>query len=202
MKGLTAMRTATIEIYKYEELSDAAKEKAREWFREANQNDGYAWESENQDTLKAFLDMFDCQLRRDFCRCNDSDIGELSGLKLHKYLTANFYSEIFKPKQYWICQGIKNCVGSGAKKRESNIFVNPYNCSLTGYCMDNEILEPVINFILKPNVNTCFDDLMDSCFEAYKKAVQKDRDFQDSDEYIEESIIANEYEFTADGKIY
>jgi hypothetical protein len=46
----------TIQLYKFDELSDAAKEKARDWFREASANDDwYDFVYEDVDTVAALL---------------------------------------------------------------------------------------------------------------------------------------------------
>lgn len=48
------MKTRTIETYQFEELSDAAKEKAREWFREGICEDSFWHESIYEDAAQIF----------------------------------------------------------------------------------------------------------------------------------------------------
>lgn len=47
------MRTETINIYTFDELSDAAKEKAREWYRNGME---YFWWNDSLESIKAFCD--------------------------------------------------------------------------------------------------------------------------------------------------
>ena len=47
------MRTETINIYTFDELSDAAKEKAREWYKNGME---YFWWNESLESIKAFCD--------------------------------------------------------------------------------------------------------------------------------------------------
>lgn len=54
------MRQETINIYRFEELSDDAKEKAREWFRTDYE---FTWSDENLDSIKVFCNVFDVTLR-------------------------------------------------------------------------------------------------------------------------------------------
>lgn len=191
-----------IKIYKFEELTEESKEKARRIFRTANHVNGYAWDNENNDSLKAFLDLFNCSLKRGgYVRCNDSDTGEMEGLRLYKYIMNNFYDDIYKPKSYWINDGIRNCVGMNSKTRYSKIFKVWDNCSLTGYCMDNDLLQPVIDFLKKPS-GTCFNDLLTSCYESWEYTVKKEQEYQDSNKAIDENISINEYEFYEDGSLY
>ena len=49
------MRTIQTEVYKYAELSDDAKEKAREWYCTGME---YPWYAESQESIKAFCDQF------------------------------------------------------------------------------------------------------------------------------------------------
>ena len=49
------MRTATVQIYKFNELSDEAKENAREWYKT---NLDYPWFDESLNSIKAFCDHF------------------------------------------------------------------------------------------------------------------------------------------------
>ena len=49
------MRTQTINIYTFDELSDMAKEKARDWYRDSME---YFWWNESLDSIKAFADTF------------------------------------------------------------------------------------------------------------------------------------------------
>ena len=49
------MRTATVNLYKFDELSDTAKEIAREWWRNGLD---YPWWSESNDSIRAFCDHF------------------------------------------------------------------------------------------------------------------------------------------------
>lgn len=51
--------TITLKLYKYEELSDRAKEKARDWLREGNE---YPWHDECLDSIKTFCKYFDIEL--------------------------------------------------------------------------------------------------------------------------------------------
>jgi hypothetical protein len=42
----------TITVYQYSELSEAAKERAREWFLSAGAGDSWAWDSTNEDAAQ------------------------------------------------------------------------------------------------------------------------------------------------------
>ena len=54
------MRTATVELYQFNELSDEAKERAREWWRE---NLDYPWWSDAEASIRAFCDHFGVRVK-------------------------------------------------------------------------------------------------------------------------------------------
>jgi hypothetical protein len=54
-EGTRTMKTQTINLYTFEELSDDAKENARNWFKN---NHDYGWHSESRDSVTAFCDHF------------------------------------------------------------------------------------------------------------------------------------------------
>jgi len=199
------MRTIRIKAYKFNELSEEAKQYAINKYRNQTvQNNDYAWQGENIETVKSFCKIFPVELNRraeGFIFTGEDRIADLTGHRLATYLWNNYRPEIYRPKQYWICTGRKNTVGANAKHRNSNIFIIEDGCPLTGYCLDNAILKPVFDFMRRPDLYTDFKDLMFDCFHAWEEAVKYDQQWQISDEYISETIEANDYEFTADGKM-
>lgn len=74
------------------------------------------------------------------------------------------------------------------------------NCQFTGVCWDECLLDGIAEFMRKP-YKTDFESLLYSCCEDLRIAVENEIDYQNSDEQIAESIIANEYEFNDQGEI-
>ena len=54
------MKTATINLYQFNELSDDAKERAREWWRDSLD---YPWWKESEGSFKAFCDHFGVKIK-------------------------------------------------------------------------------------------------------------------------------------------
>jgi len=199
------MKTKTINLYSFEELSEGAKQKAIEELRPEE----IFWAEENRQSMETFADLFPVKVTNwsyggrgegvDFRMTCEDQIEELTGYKLAKYLWNNYSNVIFKPKEYWICNGTKNCVGINAKSRKSKLFKD-LNDSLTGYYMDTVLLSPIADFMLKPD-NRNFEEVLTDCFQAWIEACNQDVEYQNSDEAIIERIEANEYTFTEDGKL-
>lgn len=102
------MRTKTITLYKFNELSDGAQAKAIEEWRTADKGPP-AHNDEMSDTIEAFANVFPVSVRRwcyggdrndgvDFSmNCND-DVEELKGPRLATYIWNNYKSKLFKGK--------------------------------------------------------------------------------------------------------
>jgi hypothetical protein len=194
-------------IYQYDELSDKAKEIARKWWIDLESQD-YAWVKENTDTLKAFENLFPVQVNDweygnqtyvNFqCTC-DEEIERLSGWRLAKYLWNNYGKDLFKGK-YYSTYGSRIDGKHHYKSRHSKIILD-HSCVLTGYYMDDKILDPVYKFLESPDDSVTFYDLMNDCLQSWVHACEQDYEYALSDENAEEFIRANEYEFNEDGTI-
>lgn len=204
------MRTIRTKVCKFNELSETAQQKAIEKYR--SNNTEIFWADENRESMEEFAKLFPITVKRwsygdrgegvYFSFDESDEIENLTGQRLATYIWNNYKDYIYSPKQYWICQGRHNTVGANAKHRDSKIFLyEEFYCPLTGYCMDNEIIAPLYEFMRKPCNSTNFKDLLQDCFDSWVRACDKDIDYQNSDEYITETIEANEYEFTVDGRM-
>jgi len=188
------MRTETINICQYSELSESAREKAfHSWLSKGD----YGWEGDNENTLDTFTGIFPVKVKsfeygyRDYINFSftaDDDIEGLSGLRLVKHIHNNYYDSLFKGKYY----------SKGKYSRTSKILVDNC-CSLTGFHMDNAILQPIYDFLKKPT-DLNFKDLMEDCLESWVSACSKDYEAYMSKENFSELCEINGWEFTEDGK--
>lgn len=214
------MRTEVIErtLFKYEELSDAAKEKARDWYRSGDDNFEFAAECIYDDaaTIAALMGI-------DLCRTRVQLMG--GG---HRYKPTIYYSG------FW-SQGDGACFESTYKYQKGAVkAVSDY----TGGT-DKELIriaqglqEVQRRYFYKLTASTCHRGRyyhsgcmsvdVQHCDDQYRDVgdAEEDitcllRDFADwiyarleaeydyvtSDEAVEESILANEYEFNEEGVI-
>lgn len=54
------MHTVEIQVFTFSELSDAAKQRARDWWRSC---DPYPWSDENRDSIEKFCDRYGARLK-------------------------------------------------------------------------------------------------------------------------------------------
>lgn len=212
------MRTIRTKVYKFEELSEEAKSVAIERERKDLCTD-FIYD-EAYETVKAFNNVFGLSEGcNSWLDCNTSNIEdsilELKGFRLQKYLWNNYGSDLFKGK--WIGSLKSNEIFKhkriqSEKLSNGNVY-NPYysgvtketNCVLTGVYYDDEILQPIYEFLLKRDFSNCtitFYNLLNDCFEAIEKAIKNEIEHRESDEAITEDLEQNGYEFTENGNIF
>lgn len=205
------MRTIRTKVYQFNELSNEAKQIAIQWYRNGNY-DGQLYADEIIDSVKAMAEVFNLKFGREYTDIRtvhiDDNILELQGVRLYKYIVNNYWRHLFRPSYiksidrpvYWkqfICK---------VKKGQNGEYTNLYSkirkdnsCVLTGVCYDMDILQPVYDFLQKPDKSTTFADLISDIESAIRITFEINEDWINSDEYITDQIEANEYEFKADG---
>jgi hypothetical protein len=160
------MRTETITIYTFDELSDAAKETAREFGRQIIGSD-FAWSEESLDSIRQFCDEFGVSLKSwsigpyepvEFA--TDADNGHFRGRKLSEF------SRDAMPN---------------------------------GYCLDCALWETFFDeFKRTGSAKSAFESAIYAGFTEWRD----DMESQLEDEYIDDFLTANEYEFDEDGNLY
>jgi len=156
------MRTKTIELYTFEELSEKAKETARNWWRDGLD---FAWGEESLDSIRAFCTEFGAQL-------TDWNIGPHSPLDY----TVKAENQNFR----------------GRKLKEFNRDAMP-----TGYCLDCDLYQTFYDeFKRTGSAKKAFEEVIEAGFKAWRT----DMESQLEDEYIDDCLVANEYEFTKEGE--
>lgn len=192
------MREIIVKVYQFNELNDDAKDKARQWFRQGND---YPWFGEYRDSLKSFEKVLPIKIKdysygeeayRSYVRFDvtNAELMSLKGLRLRTWLINNFWSHIEKGKYLGHIKG----------KSVYSKMVKEVSCPFTGYCSDESLIEPIRKFLKSPDANMTFEELIKECFESFIQDVASDIEYQNSDECIDETIEANDYEFDANGE--
>lgn len=198
------MRTATIEVYKIDELSESAKEKA---FNKFCANDCYNGD-DNRNTLSKFEEVFPVKVTNyeygyhnyiNYKFTADDDIENLSGIRLMKHIYNNYFTDLFKGKYFSKGKYINDQYTY--KYRHSKVMFENC-CVLTGYCIDDDILEPIYKFLKKPEEHIIFTDLMYDCLQSWIYACNADYEAYYSMESFEDIARINEYEYTEDGEMF
>jgi len=212
------MKTITVNLYEFNELSDEAKENAINHFRDKNTD--YSWfVEEANDTFEKFAKIFNidwrniyyCEpYRNDYKLDLDDNIINLSGHRLAKYIWNNYKRDLFKGKYYSVKSNkvLKHKRVKSEILKNGNVFNAYYSkiqlensCVLTGVCYDEDILKPVYDFLDKPKDNINFETLLNDCIYSLCHSVSSEIEYRESDKGITEEIESNDYDFDEDGNL-
>jgi len=203
------MRTIEVQLFKFNELSDEAKQVAMNAY-EADTSFSY---NDAHESVKAFNEIFGTRESRDTwinvsTEHIDDCILELTGFRLQKYLWNNFRDGIYKPKQYslWSKKDVSFKYYKDGypvlKIRKSRVFLDDC-CPLTGVCYDEDMLDPIREFLASRDVesqSTTFESLMEDCFYRLFKSLESEDEYAYSDEGKSEELSERDDEYTITGK--
>lgn len=209
------MKTIEINLYSFDELSEKAKEKAINKYRNNGYNNQFYFD-EIIDSCKKVAALFGLKFGREYTTLStghiDDDILNLSGERLYKYIVNNYWHDLFKPKykkavdrelrgKQFVFEVRTNYKGEKYTMIYSRNFYDN-SCVLTGVCYDNDILQPVYNFLKNPSKDISLSDLYGQIGRAIHRTFYDTEEWLNSDEFIIETIEANDCHFTEDGKLY
>ena len=213
------MKTIEIKLYQFNELSEDAKQTALDHFRENEINSEYMINEAHESFIK-FAEIFGIEwdnmdyienYRSNYKCTLDDSILELSGQKLATYIWNNYKTDLYKGKYYGrlssydktglkIPISLEHPIGQRHVIHYSKCTIEN-SCVLTGMCYDDDLLEPIYNFMDFPT-DQDFKDLLEDCLTKLCKTVQSGIDYKLSEEGLTESIECNDYDFTEEGKLY
>lgn len=213
------MRTVRTKVYKFNELSESAKETVIKNERNSNRDVQFYYD-EIIESVKEVIELFNLKVGREYTDIRsshiDDNILELKGVRLYKYIMNNYYDKLFTPK-YLKCGGVtevkkpfhrmrkqvlidNNCPNKG--KYSVSYYSNTQKdncCVLTGVCYDNYILAPIYDFLKKIDTTEDFEGLINSIESAIQKTFHDMEEYLYSEEFIIGEIETNEFEYTKEG---
>lgn len=207
-------REITTTVYQFDELSDKAKEKAREWWRDCEQQEfgGFGEASELAETPAKILGIefstHSVPLHGGKTReepkiwwSGFSSQGDGASFEGHYAYAKNCAKAIRSEfptdtKLHAIADGLTSMQKEHgykitAKITQSGRYVHKYTMAADVYVGDVEANEEISSAVL---------ELMRDFAEWIYRALEEEYESRMSDENVDDSIRANEYEFTADGE--
>jgi len=173
------MRTVAVKVYKFSELSTAAKERARTMFAAQ----GYHYEQEAFESLKKLAEHFGSKLvswEVHFAACSHSSAKFAEAPEYTSTELGDLIDEL------------------GEYSPES--FKGTGECVLTGYCMDESAIDGlrIAYFAGERDI----DRLLQAGFATWLADCQADFASTLEDDYLVEHCEANGYEFDKDGELF
>jgi len=200
-------RAHTIQLYQFDELSDAAKEKARAWYRHASDGDSFEADCVIDDAKAILHTLGFCNLKVYYSgfwsqgdgacfegnwHASDVDysalvaiIGEHTpGTEDHNSTVRGIGMELGTLAKLWpeASASIKH---RGRYYHEQS---TEFDCDFSNE--DGYHVEP----------GEAFTELARNLMRWVYSSLEKDYEWRNEDEQVDENIRANEYEFTEDGK--
>lgn len=208
------MRTVRTKIYKFEELKKESQQVAIDHYRNNYLNNDFIYD-DAYNTVKEFNSVFNTKESRNswldvYTDHINDEILELKGFRLQKYIWNNYKNQLFKGKYYslWSKKDISykyHKEGSPVLKVRYSKVLKQSSCVLTGMCYDDDMLQPIYDFLEKRDFSNCtitFYHLLNDCFDELRKSIENEIDYRNTDDAIIEEIKANDYEFTENGNIF
>jgi hypothetical protein len=194
------MKEVAIKVYDFNELSDKAKERAHsDWLNDFDDVDI----GDNQATLDAFEKIFPIKIKNweygynrfiNWTFTGEDEIADLCDIRLLAYLHNHYFDDLWKGQYYF------SKINPGYDTRYSKI-IKQNCCVLTGYYIDQDILDPIYKFMQKPYMDVTFKDVLDDCLHAWLKACETSYEYQQTEEYFKDICEANDYTFLDNGKM-
>lgn len=201
--------TIEVKLYQFSELSEDAQNRIidEECERRQCDPDGDHWSGERIDSLRAFADAFGIKWgdgRGDwdiFCIPLDDWHTELTGVRLATYLWNN-YGHVFSEAKV---HGDK--YGRGPK-RTSRIMREETCCPFTGVCFDEDLLQPIREFLARPNTTDTFKDLCNDAARTLQRSAEAELEYYCSAKVVREDIVngcgrfSGDEQYTEDGTLW
>jgi hypothetical protein len=169
------MKTITTTVYTFDELSDEAKEKARDWYRRVSFGDSFAGDNIVGDAIQVGLKIRSLDGHRN----NEGEFLASAEETAHKIEENHGQScETFIDAKAYLAD--RDNVINGAEKDDEGNFADEYNLDRKLDALDRDFLRVLL--------------------EDYRIMLNKEIEYQSSAEYIDENVSANEYTFTETGE--
>ena len=204
------MRTITLEpvnIYTFDELSDEAKENARSWYRnnlDCDYTNDFVEEQMTQELYETFLCLVDdFNLSFSLSNCQGDGVSFTATLPVYNEKTKPLYEKIFGDKMTKNIKRVLPFLEIKFVRNGRNYYCHkytvdtetPYNSRYGG--IGTSRVDSVAD-----DIESIINDWRCSVCDELEKYGYEIIEYMNSDEYIDEEIICNEYEFTKDGKIW
>lgn len=199
------MRTETItkEIFTFDELGDSAKENAREWYRQCNLD--YEWWDSVYDDFDQICEILGVSVREKYftgfwsqgdgaCFFGSYSYAKGCAKRIREYAPNDkelhrIADELVKLQSHHFYQlnaTISRYYGAGSYEHSGTMSVD------TSHNWHNELDDSVIEDMR---------DLLRDLADWFYRQLEREYEYLQSDEVVDENIEANGYEFTEEGNI-
>lgn len=206
------MREITMQVYEFDELSDTAKEKARNWWRSKSWDDDYDYIVEPIKAIGKILGMkadWKVGCRGEYVEFKgdlDYEVEDLSGVRALKWVWNNWIEPTLKGKYYGKLVPCEKSVEHPNGVRHVKYYSKAtlsFDCPLTGTCGDMNLIETYQWMVeqVRKGQEVTVEEFVEDLESRLLKEFHESWEHHQSDEYIDEGLVANGYEFYEDGSV-
>ena len=206
------MKTKSISIFEFSELSDSAKERARQWFR--NSSDDCFWSESAIDDAADLFDLIGVDIRQTLKKRMDNSYHYAPSVFLSGF-SSQGDGACFNAKYRYKKGGLKALIAHAPNEtalheiakqmqdiQKRYFYAIQVSTSHNGwgyshaYMMNIDVeCENGIGEAAENDISECLRDLANWLY----RALEREYDYQNSDDVVDESISCNEYEFLESG---
>ena len=175
------MKTVTIKLYQFSELSDKAKEKAISRLMEINTDSDW-WDSSYEDAAQVNIKI----------KGFDIDRGS--------YVKAEFMQSAYDTANLIILNHGESC----ETYKTAKTFLQDWNNLVSKYSdgVKTDVVTEDNEYDFDNEADDLENEFLESISEDYRIILSKQYDYLTSEDAIIETIEANDYYFTEDGELY
>jgi hypothetical protein len=201
------MRTITTEVFTYSELSDAAKAKARDWYRETSQGDNYFSESVIEDaaTIAALLGIELKTTRKAPCihwsgfACQGDGASFEGDFDPKAMKTPDLFAHApTDEKLHAVAVNILEAAQAIPGEWTANISLSGHRY-VHSNMMQIDIEQGEDETEISPEMEKALLDSLRAFADWIYSQLESEYEYQNSDDAVADIIEANEYEFEANG---
>lgn len=198
------MRTEALHIYTYEELSDGAKANARAWYRNGDDDNFFA--ECVIDDAKEVAALMGWEIDKVYYRgfsyqgdgaCFEGTLRYNKGCAKLVESYAPLDKELHRIAKAWQDLQRRNFYALRASVKHRGHYQHEMCTEF-----DCEDTRHNYGWLQNPEAEDDIKEIARDFMRWIYKRLEAEYEYSVSDEVVEENIIANEYEFTEDGKIY
>jgi hypothetical protein len=192
------MTTKTVNLYQFAELSDEAKEKAREWFRRSNDDDD-DWEY-MKDDFTEMMAVFGFDVHDTYYSgfWSQGDGASFTGSWYYKAGWRKAFLSAYPTESKYL--GYMDAIAQAAK---DNFYQVSASISHRGHYQHSGCMSIDVRTDKEKFAGDTEDTIMDNfryIADTFYNALESAYDWRNADEQVDESIIMNAYTFTIEGK--
>lgn len=209
------MRTETINIYLFEELSDSSKKKAREWWRDCERTDPYYHEAVYEDAIRMGA-LMGIEIDTRYYKT----VGGGQGSKPNIYYSG-FWSQgdgASFDGSYSYKKGAAKAIAKETNSTETklmgiaerlqevqkrNFYQLTARTKVSGHYSHSSCMAVDVERSDEKEMTSDAEDIITECLRDFAdwiyNQLEKEYDYTMSDENVDERIRINEYEFYEDG---